>query len=58
MHQQNVNSLQDGIEHLLGERSSLQQFISRFKNSNGKYLQIESIAEEVVDRILKERNHY
>ena len=32
-----------------------QQFVSRFKNSNEKYLKIKSIAEEVVDRLLKER---
>jgi chorismate mutase len=43
------------MERLLSERYSLQQFISRFKNSNEKHLQIKSIAEEVVDRILKER---
>ena len=29
--------------------------VSRFKNSNEKYLKIKSIAEEVVDRLLKER---
>ena len=34
---------------------SWQQFVSRFKNSNEKYLKIKSIAEEVVDRLLKER---
>jgi tetratricopeptide (TPR) repeat protein len=55
MHQRNFDTLQDNIEHLLSERSQLQQFVSRFKNSNEKYLQIKGIAEEVVDRLLKER---
>jgi chorismate mutase len=55
MHQHNVDILQDDIEHLLSERSSLQQFVLRFKNSNEKYLKIKGIAEEVVDRLLKER---
>jgi chorismate mutase len=55
MHKHNVDSLQDDIEHLLSERSSLQQFVSRFRNSNEKYLQIKSIAEGVVNRLLTER---
>ena len=52
---QNIDTLQNDIERLFNERSSLQQFVSRFKNSNEKYLQIKSIAEEVVDRLLAER---
>jgi chromosome segregation ATPase len=55
MHQQNVDTLQDDIEHLYNEKSELQQFVSRFKNSNKRYIQIKRIAEEVVDRLLKER---
>ena len=55
MHQHNIDTLQDNIEHLLNERSQLQQFVSRFKNSNEKYLQIKGIAEQVVDRLSKER---
>jgi chorismate mutase len=51
----NIDTLQDDIEHLFNERSSLQQFVSRFKNGNDKYLQIKRIAEEVVDRLLEER---
>ena len=35
--------------------SELQQFVSRFRNSNEKYLKIKRIAQEVVDRLLAER---
>ena len=55
MHQHNIDTLQDNIEHLYNERSQLQQFVSRFKNSDSRYLQIKRIAEEVVDRLLAER---
>jgi chorismate mutase len=55
MHQHNIDTLQDNIEHLLGERSQLQQFVWRFKNSNEKYHNIKGIAEEVVERLLAER---
>ena len=55
MHQHNVDTLQDNIEHLLNERSQLQQFVSRFKNIDRRYIQIKRIAEEVVDRLLAER---
>ncbi|MBV9175840.1 MAG: hypothetical protein JO297_02235 [Nitrososphaeraceae archaeon] len=55
MHQHNIDTLQNDVEHLYNERSELQQFVLRFKNSNEKYLQIKRIAEEVVDRLLKER---
>jgi chorismate mutase len=52
MHHQNVDTLKDDIEHLLSERSSLQQFVLRFKNSNRRYFQIKSIAEEVVGQLV------
>jgi chorismate mutase len=55
MHQHNVDTLQNDIEHLYNERSEMQQFVSRFKNSNRRYLQIKGIAEEVVERLLAER---
>ena len=55
MHQHNVDTLQDDIDRLFNERRQIQQFVSRFKNSNEKYLKIKSIAEEVVDRLLAER---
>jgi chromosome segregation ATPase len=34
---QNIDTLQNDIDHLLNERSQLQQFVSRFRNSNEKY---------------------
>jgi chromosome segregation ATPase len=55
MHQRNIDTLQNDIERLYNERSELQQFVSRFRNSNERYPQIKRIAEEVVDRLLKER---
>jgi chorismate mutase len=55
MHHQNVDTLQNDIDRLLNERRQLQQFVSGFKNSDSRYLQIRSIAEEVVDRLLAER---
>ena len=55
MHQHNVDSLQDDVEHLINERSQLQQFVSRFKNIDRRYIQIKRIAEEVGDRFLAER---
>ncbi|HEY6884350.1 MAG TPA: hypothetical protein VI278_09970, partial [Nitrososphaeraceae archaeon] len=50
-----VDTLQDGIDRLFNERSELQRFVSRFKGSNRRYLQIRRMAEEVVDRLLAER---
>ena len=55
MHQNNIDTLQNDIERLFNERSELRQFVSRFKNSDKRYLQIKGIAEEVVDRFLAER---
>jgi len=52
---QNIDTLQNDIEHLYNERSQLQQGVSRFRNSNGKYLKIKSIAEEIVNRLLTEQ---
>ena len=51
---QNVDALQDDIDRLFNERRQLQQFVSRFKNSNRRYLQIKDAAEEQVNRLLKE----
>jgi len=42
----------------IGERkdfTQLQQFVFRFKDIDRRYLQIKSIAEQVVDRLLAER---
>jgi len=56
MHQKkDVDTLQNDINRLFNERHQLQQFVSRFKNSDSRYLQIKSIAEEVIDRLLAER---
>ena len=55
MHQHNIDTLLNEIDHLFDEKSELEQFVSRFRNSNEKYLQIKRIAEEVVDRLLAER---
>jgi chorismate mutase len=52
---QNIDTLQDDIDRLLNERRQLQQFVSRFKNRNEKYLQIKDVAEEHVNRILREQ---
>jgi chorismate mutase len=52
---QNIDTLQNDIDHLLNERSQLQQFVSRFKNSNDKYLKIKRMAEEVVAGLLAKR---
>jgi DNA-binding CsgD family transcriptional regulator/cytidylate kinase len=51
---QNIDTLQDNIHSLFNERRQLQQFVSRFKNSDSRYLQIKSIAEEHVNRLLTE----
>jgi chorismate mutase len=51
----NIDTLQNDIHSLFNERSQLQQFVSRFKNSNEKYLKIRRIAEEVVYRLLTEQ---
>jgi chorismate mutase len=50
MHHQNVDTLQNDIDRLLNERRQLQQFVSRFKNSNDKYLKIKDVAEEHVKK--------
>jgi DNA-binding CsgD family transcriptional regulator/chorismate mutase len=55
MHHHNIDTLQNDIHSLFNERRQLQQFVSKFKNIDSRYLQIRSIAEEVVDRLLAER---
>ena len=52
---QNIDTLQNDIDHLFNERRQLQQFVSRFKNSNKKYLKIKDVAEEHVNRLLTEQ---
>ena len=55
LHQQNFDALTDKIYILQNEKNKLEQFVLRFRNSNEKYLQIKSIAEEHVNRLLKEQ---
>ena len=55
MHHQNIDTLQSDLDHLFNERRQLQQFVSRFKNGNDKYLKIKGIAEENVNRLLTEQ---
>ena len=54
MFQYNIGTLQNNTDQLFNERSELQQFVSRFKNSNKRYIQIKRIT-EVIDRLLAER---
>jgi nucleoid-associated protein YejK len=54
MHRYNIDTLQNDIDHLFNERSQLQQFVSRFRNSDRRYLQIKDVAEEHVNRLLTE----
>src|SRR6188472_3968895 len=51
---QNIDTLQNDIDCLFNERRQLEQFVSRFKNSNEKYLKIKDAAEEHVKRLLTE----
>jgi hypothetical protein len=52
LHRQNFDTLQNDIDHLYNEKCRLEQFVLRFRNSNKKYLNIKSIAEEIVNRLL------
>ena len=52
---QNIDALQNDIDRLFNERRQLQQFVSRFKNGNEKYLNIKDVAEEQVNRLLTEQ---
>jgi hypothetical protein len=52
LHRQNFDTLQNDIDHLYNEKCQLEQFVLRFRNSNKKYLNIKSIAEEIVNRLL------
>ena len=51
LHQQNFDALTDKIYSLQNEKNRLEQFVSRFRNSNKKYLEIKSIAEDHVNRL-------
>ena len=58
MHHKNIDTLQNDIERLFNERRQLQQFVSRFRNNDRRYLQIKSIAKEIVDRLLTEQESF
>ena len=58
MHRYNIDTLQNDIDHLFNERSQLQQFVLRFTNTNRRYIQINRIAEQVVDGLLAERKSH
>jgi DNA-binding Xre family transcriptional regulator len=51
MHQKNFDIL-DKICDLQKQKHRLEQFVFRFKNSNKEYLEVKSIAEEIVNRLL------
>jgi hypothetical protein len=55
IHQQNFDTLGDKICDLQNQKHQLEQFAYRFKNSNRKYLEIKSIVEEQVNRLLTEQ---
>ena len=49
MLQQNFDTLTDKVNDLYNEKCQLEEFVSRFKNGNRKYLEIRSIAEQIVN---------
>jgi prefoldin subunit 5 len=55
MYSSNCETLQNEIEHLYNEKCQLEQFVSRFRNTNRKYLKIKSIAEEYVNKLLADQ---
>ena len=55
--QQNVDTLSERISKLYNEKQRLEQFVSRFKNTNRIYLKIKSIVREQVNGLLAEEEH-
>ena len=55
MLQQNFDILTEKVNELYNERCQLERFIARFKNGNRKYLEIRSIAEQIVYGLLSEQ---
>jgi uncharacterized protein YoxC len=53
--QQNFDILTEKVNDLYNEKCQLEQFVSRFKNGNRKYLEIRGIAQEIVNRLLAEQ---
>jgi DNA-binding CsgD family transcriptional regulator len=52
---QNIDTLQNDVHSLFNEKCQLQQFVSRFRNSDRRYLKIKDVAEEHVNRLLREQ---
>ena len=52
--QQNFDTLTDKVDDLYNEKCHLEQFVSRYKNGNRSYLEIRSIAEQIVNMLLAE----
>ena len=52
--QQNFDTLTEKVNDLYNEKCQLEQFVSRFKNGNRAYLEIKSIAEQIVYGLLAE----
>jgi chromosome segregation ATPase len=55
LYSSSCEALQNEIEHLYNEKCQLGQFVSRFRNTNKKYLKIKSIAKEEANRLLSEQ---
>jgi flagellar biosynthesis GTPase FlhF len=55
MYSSNCETLLNEIEHRYNEKRQIEQFVSRFRNTNRKYLKIKSIAEEYVNKLLADQ---
>ena len=55
MYSSNCETIQKNIDQLYDDMRQLERFVSRFRNTNRKYLRIKSIAEEQVNRLLSEQ---
>src|SRR5690349_6489451 len=55
MYSSNCGTLLKEIEHLYDEKRQIEQFVSRFRNTNRRYLKIKSIAEEYVNKLLADQ---
>jgi hypothetical protein len=54
MVQQKFDTLTEKVNDLYNEKCQLKQFVSRFKNSNRHYLEIKSIAQQIIYGFLAE----
>ena len=52
--QQNFDTLTEKVNDLYNEKCQVEHFVSRFKNGNRAYLEIKSIAEQIVYGFLAE----